>query len=616
MKKWLSLFLLFALAGCASNRFVTSLSDEAPSPWTHLNANDAPGRFQFAIVSDRTGAHRPGVFEKAIEQVHLLQPEFVISIGDQIEGYTKDEAELNAQWDEFDGFLNQLDMPYFHSVGNHDISNDKMEELYRTRYGETYYHFTYKNCLFLVICTEDPPKSNISDEQIAYMKQALAENSDVRWTFVFMHKPLFVPEKDEKGAPALHAGWAQIENVLKDRPHTVFAGHRHQYCRYEKHGQSYIVLGTTGGVSPLHGASLGLFDHFTWVSMKDDGPLIANIALDGVFNESIATEKSLEFYAAVRNGKAVSCLPIFAEDPLFTRGVARLRLKNKLGAPMHIDATLTPGDLLHATETRIVEELAAGQEKTIDLSITAESPVDLKNLNPMKLQYTIQQIRNATTYEITEESFVGIVQKFDCSRAEQITVDGSLDDWPALPFDVRKPATVRNATDTYTVPEDCRFRFGTRHDDEFLYVAVDVVDDQLVRLEDASVWHQDGVEIRLLALPDPARSLFRGSGEWREALPIVLTPPDEAGEVTIWKEHKLPAGTQVESKVTETGYTVEVAVPSSYLTERQGAPWKEFRLSVAVDDSDEPGTAAQITWRPDFRDETTYTGSGTFQKTE
>src|SRR3954452_19790607 len=69
-------------------------------PWTNLNFNNDPDRFQFAIVGDRTGRHRPGVFEKGIEKLNLLQPEFVMSVGDLIEGYTKDQAEIDEEWDE------------------------------------------------------------------------------------------------------------------------------------------------------------------------------------------------------------------------------------------------------------------------------------------------------------------------------------------------------------------------------------------------------------------------------------------------------------------------------------------------------------------------------------
>lgn len=68
---------------------------EGPTPWSSLRLNNDPNRFQFAIVTDRTGGHRPGIFEDGVRKLNLLQPEFVMSVGDLIEGYTEDLAELD-----------------------------------------------------------------------------------------------------------------------------------------------------------------------------------------------------------------------------------------------------------------------------------------------------------------------------------------------------------------------------------------------------------------------------------------------------------------------------------------------------------------------------------------
>jgi hypothetical protein len=39
-----------------------SVRVEPHNPWTHLRLNNDPALFRFAIVSDRTGGHRAGVF--------------------------------------------------------------------------------------------------------------------------------------------------------------------------------------------------------------------------------------------------------------------------------------------------------------------------------------------------------------------------------------------------------------------------------------------------------------------------------------------------------------------------------------------------------------------------
>jgi hypothetical protein len=97
------LLLVLATAGCITAAVVLSqaqpnrLADagagarfvvtrESKNPWTSLTPNVAADPCQFAIVSDRTGGHRQGVFSKAVQQVNLLQPAFVMSVGDLIEG--------------------------------------------------------------------------------------------------------------------------------------------------------------------------------------------------------------------------------------------------------------------------------------------------------------------------------------------------------------------------------------------------------------------------------------------------------------------------------------------------------------------------------------------------
>jgi hypothetical protein len=257
-------------------------------PWTEQGFRNNPAHFQFAIVSDPQGGRRKGVFEKALSQVNLLQPEFVMCVGDLIDGTTKDLGILNAQYDEMDALLDGLEMRFYRAVGNHDITNPVMLELYKKRYGTPYYHFKYKDVLFLVVSTEDPPGAgNISAEQTATMLKALEENADVRWTFVFMHKPMFAPKKGK----AMNAGWAKIETALVDRPHTVIAGHWHNYAKHTKHGRKYIHLATTGGASKLLGKQAGQFDHIVWVTMTDDGPRIANLMLDGIYDENVRVAK-------------------------------------------------------------------------------------------------------------------------------------------------------------------------------------------------------------------------------------------------------------------------------------------------------------------------------------
>ena len=124
-------------------------------PWSDKPFDDGPGKFTFAIFSDLTGGERDGVFKVAIEQLRLLRPELIISVGDLIDGTSVDHEPLTREWASFDERADRSHAPVFHVGGNHDLSHPGLWEVWEERYGRRYYHFIYKDVLFLVLDTED-----------------------------------------------------------------------------------------------------------------------------------------------------------------------------------------------------------------------------------------------------------------------------------------------------------------------------------------------------------------------------------------------------------------------------------------------------------------------------
>src|SRR5438105_10950926 len=75
---------------------------------------------QFAILGDRTGGAVPGVYEEAWKEADRDHPDFVISVGDTIEG--GDDLTVDSEWQQV---LRTL-LPYhryriFFTPGNHDV---------------------------------------------------------------------------------------------------------------------------------------------------------------------------------------------------------------------------------------------------------------------------------------------------------------------------------------------------------------------------------------------------------------------------------------------------------------------------------------------------------------
>ena len=291
-------------------------------PKTQKPFNDESEDFTFAVVSDLSGGERAGVFDAAVSRVNLFSPSFVMSVGDLIGGAKINEDETEQFWEAFDAKVENLNSPFFYAVGNHDIYSLNTREIWERRYGKRYYHFTYKNVLFLILDTEDydpstdptafdldnlfannvrdkipeymekygPEKGgrkwgelldwdgtldgSISDEQVAYFTKVIAENSDVRHTFVFMHQPMWQGD--------VLPSYSEIERALSGRPYTAFSGHAHHYKYTNRNGAMHIRLGTTGG-GWVNKNIDGNFDHITMVAVSEGGPHIANIRLDGVF---------------------------------------------------------------------------------------------------------------------------------------------------------------------------------------------------------------------------------------------------------------------------------------------------------------------------------------------
>ena len=301
-------FLLSAIEKISS--FKHSVHTEK-KPWTDKDFLNNPKNFQFAIVADRTGGLRQGVFPKTVSKLNELRPEFVITVGDLIQGGTgnRNVEKLKGQWQEFNSFIKGFDMPFFYLPGNHDLGNEVADQIWDEMFGVRYYSFLYEDVLFLCLNTQGGPGAKpalLQDKQIEWALGELKKNDKVRWTLVFMHQPLWLMEEGilirDKGKKILRkteTGWPKIAKALKGRRHTVFAGHVHHYGKYERNGTSFYTLGTTGGGSKLRGEAFGEFDHATWVTMTDKGPRMANLSIDGIMKDDVATESHQIFWRSL-----------------------------------------------------------------------------------------------------------------------------------------------------------------------------------------------------------------------------------------------------------------------------------------------------------------------------
>lgn len=565
-------------------------------PWSDKPILNDPGRFHIAIMTDNTGGHRPGIWMKAVERLNWMRPEFVVSVGDLIEGYSSNRDEIETQWKEFLGFIDKMQMKFFFVAGNHDVSNPTMHTIWREHFGAEWYSFDYQGVHFVCLSSEDR-EDQIGPEQFAWLEKDLAKNADARWTLLFMHKPLWT-----RAEAALTAGnadptnWKNVERLLGDRPFTVFAGHVHHYVQYERNGRKYYHLATTGGGSQLRGVPYGEFDHVTWLTMEKDGPHVANLLLDGILPGDAVTETGIarfrEFLAKTR----IEVAPILiSEGEGLTAGQIEIRVTNKFDRPIEVRGTIEGLPLRGLTVDPASLELAAAAGETAELGVGIRfaEAIEFPHLAETLLTARIKTVGDDPPLTCERTIPVVIDRKFPCPRATLQAIDGALED--ALP---RREATndhplLVGASETWTGPADASLQFGLGHDERFVYLAAQVADERLIEGGDA-------LELRLDARPIDQRrnepQLGRGTYAFR------VSAPDAAEqaklEVTAFRGGKRPAGATAAARRSKTGYDVEIAVPIETITSLQSPDWHSVQATVVIYDQDEPeGKTCAVVWR-------------------
>jgi predicted phosphodiesterase len=302
----------FTFAACEPPAFRHDIA-QAPFPWTATPEKPEDRKFTFAIIGDLYSGERSGVFPVAIEQLNMMRPDIVLSVGDLIDGGTEDTVTLAHQFDHFDERIARLQAPFFRVVGNHDITNLAMRTYWEQRYGKRYYHIVYQDVLFLMLDSEDydsarmmeiyqaraeairvldgpnPERARqmayfnmreratgeIGAKQAAYFEKVIRDNPSVRWTFLLMHKPVYKNEKE--------TDFRRILTALQNKPYTVINGHFHEYAYSENEGKDYIMMATTSGHQNELNAQA--FDHFLWVTMEDK-PHMINLRMDGLLDKT------------------------------------------------------------------------------------------------------------------------------------------------------------------------------------------------------------------------------------------------------------------------------------------------------------------------------------------
>jgi predicted phosphodiesterase len=229
------------------------------------------GKFTFIVLGDNRSGD--DIYRKLVSMMMERKPSLIVNTGDQVP-----DEDSPKDWDKFWEMSKPIKVPYFLTVGNHDVNDAKSELFYKKQVNlpgnELYYSFTAGNALFVVLDSYlTGEQKKITGEQYAWLEGVLA-NSAQKYKFIFLHHPLY-PDKD-KGkhyGNSLDRYPGERDKLqalfVKHKVTMVFTGHDHLYLRKTVDGIPHIIAG--GGGAPMYAAEKdGGFYHFVMVTVDGD----------------------------------------------------------------------------------------------------------------------------------------------------------------------------------------------------------------------------------------------------------------------------------------------------------------------------------------------------------
>ena len=231
---------------------------------------------RFAVIGDRTGEAQPNIYEQIIAEIEQIKPDFVLTVGDMIEGPAKDTVEINSRWQEYQSLIKKLSMPVYYVPGNNDIWDNTSYIFYERYVGKPYYSFDKYGIHFVMLdVSRWDASKDIPKDQISWLINDLKKNQKASYTFVFYHKPFWADEIAQGKPDTLHQ---LFKNFGVD---AVFNGHTHEYFSGKIDNILYTCVGSSGGATDA--GPTGILYHYTWVTVDKNGISIAPIKINSVF---------------------------------------------------------------------------------------------------------------------------------------------------------------------------------------------------------------------------------------------------------------------------------------------------------------------------------------------
>jgi len=549
MKKYkrffLSLSLLFVFAGYA----------------LAVKTEIVPVRF--AIIGDRTGDCQPGIYEKVVAEVERMKPDFVITVGDHIQGYTDDSIVLKQQWEDYKSIIKPLTVPIYFTPGNHDITTDTALPFYQRYIGKPYYSFDFRGMHFIVLDNSRFDSiAGVPKAQMDWLVSDLKKSRKATYTFVFFHKPFWFDLIGE-GKTDL---WQSL--FVYYGVDAVFAGHAHLYFSAKYDNILYTAVGSSGG--SCNPGPTGLEYHFTWVTADKKGISIAPIKTGSVLPWEEVTAPEIKLIDNIeRYGLDFEKSVLINDDLTASDTSFIVKIKNPSSDQTFEDTLnweLTEGWSIEPKSLPI--KVAEGESTRVKFKVKSKG-----KLYPVPILTTRFFYAKDKTYPV--KMTLPVARKAYCYKATTTPViDGNITE----PF-WQKPISKLFAPNGSPMKIDSAY-FYFAYDENNLYVGVRCKESKIDSIF-AKVTEPDGAVYN----EDCAGYFF--------------CPDIEKG--IIYQIYFNPLGAVFDQKITDNGYNADRAWNGTYEVKAfKGSNFWSIEARIPLEQLEAKATSGQ-SWRMNFR---------------
>lgn len=194
-----------------------------------------PASFEVLMFADpqpADAAELDYLLEGFVSPLAATNAAFGVTLGDVM-------SDNLGLYDKYNLMMAQIGVPWWNAPGNHDLnyeSNDQRfaRETWKRVFGPPWYAFAFGDAMFIMLdnvrwertCTGAAGyQGGIGDEQLAFVRNLLANTPTETLIVLCMHIPLVCSEKD---SPSCNTGdRGQLLQLLGSRPAVSFSGHMH-----------------------------------------------------------------------------------------------------------------------------------------------------------------------------------------------------------------------------------------------------------------------------------------------------------------------------------------------------------------------------------------------------